>query len=126
MIALLSTVDKGYTPDCTDKVAAALLSHCQCRRIITRPPRNTQEAGRSIIPSLTHLNTISRAPKNSDRPPIPHMIQFTVVTRNMLQIHWIFAGRRDTLTPPPSDFRQNPRNQAGSAMDTILIFKRFG
>ena len=45
---------------------------------------------------------------------------------DMLQIHWIFAGRGDTLTPPPSDFTTNPRNQTDFSMDSILIFKRFG
>ena len=45
---------------------------------------------------------------------------------DMFQIHWIFAGRGDTLTPPPSDFTTNPRNQTEFSMDSILIFKRFG
>ena len=45
---------------------------------------------------------------------------------DMLQIHWIFAGRGDTRTPPQSDFTTNPRNQTDFSMDSILIFKRFG
>ena len=44
----------------------------------------------------------------------------------MLQIHWIFKSRGDTLTPPPSDFTTNPRNQAVSAIINVLSFKRFG
>ena len=44
---------------------------------------------------------------------------------DMLQIHWIFKSRGDTLTPPPSDFTTNPRNQAVSAIINVLSFKRF-
>ena len=64
-------------------------------------------------------------PKLAKIPLLLHMIQFTVVTRNLLQIQWINEDRRTILTSPPSDLTQNPRNQPGFPLDIILSFNRF-